>query len=194
MGPKRGPPLHPRGPVTHLTEEQKIWILHEHRLGLKPADTAKRVGVPDSTVRHFLSSYQKTHKLFPRRGRPRLERDTETIVVPLGEDPFLTLRTQAADDGLPLSAIYKARLENHYRFYKTVPVTSLKQHHKDARVKFLFFNRTTPPPHTASVSELTNFSQRWKQNGMRFQMSSSTNSGAHFPLGVRYARIWGVNA
>jgi hypothetical protein len=113
---------------------------------MKPANTAKRVGVPASTVRHFLSSYERTHMLFPPRGRPSLERDSATIVVPLGEDPFLTLRRQAVGDALPLSAIYKARLENHYRFYKTVPVPSLKQHHKDARVRFCHDQINNPFP------------------------------------------------
>jgi hypothetical protein len=102
MGLKRGLPMHPRGPVHHLTETQKIKIISLRQIGVSPLAMAHNfsptMGASVSTIEKFIRSYDKTQVLFSRRDRPRSGRDTIAITAPLADDPFFTLRQQSTVD------------------------------------------------------------------------------------------------
>jgi hypothetical protein len=66
----RTPPRHPRGPVRHLTEAQKVDILDYSRRWMSPTMIAVKTGVPETTIQNVIKSFAKYQTLTPRRGRP----------------------------------------------------------------------------------------------------------------------------
>jgi hypothetical protein len=83
---------------------------------IRPCFIEEFTGIKACTIYKFLERYERSRQLSPRKERPPLNRDTAAIAAPVADDPFLTLREQQSKSGgLPLSAIYEARTENHYR-------------------------------------------------------------------------------
>jgi hypothetical protein len=76
---KRPKPVHPRGPVHHLTEAETIRIIVMHNFPHIPTgQIATQLSLPESTVKSFLESRDRFHMIFLERGCPRLLIKIET--------------------------------------------------------------------------------------------------------------------
>jgi hypothetical protein len=130
MPPKRGKPLHPRGPV-HETPEMikaKIWTWHTD-LHMPVVMIAKALDMKHQTVSVIINTIRLRGTLHPKRGRPRKIYNAQPIVDGVLADPTLTIRRQSKELHDPASAIYLARITNGLHFYKTVPIPGLLPRH-----------------------------------------------------------------
>jgi hypothetical protein len=92
--PERAGPRTHKDQARRLTEEEKIDILHFHKLYIRPCFIEEFTGIKAGTICKFLERSERSRQLSPRRGRLPLNRDTAAIAGPVADDPFLTLREQ----------------------------------------------------------------------------------------------------
>jgi hypothetical protein len=67
MAKRAGPRTH-RDQARRLTEEEKIDILHFHKMYFRPCFIEEFTGIKACTVRKFLERYERGRQLSPRRG------------------------------------------------------------------------------------------------------------------------------
>jgi hypothetical protein len=124
-----------------LTEADKIQILIFKSHQMRPYEIAQQLGKPDSTVRTFLTTYERRHTLSGKRGRRRRIFPDETANDMLNQvamDPHLSLRDQIAQMGLQIavSCLQKFRHQHHIHCYQQKPFCPLTPEQMAARVQF----------------------------------------------------------
>ena len=91
-----------------LTEEEKVEILRKQaQLGNQWTKIGRMLNIPEGTVRSFYKSYQRHHKLFPKRGQNCIidEEIKSGIIDYVLADPQMTLRDLSSIFGVsPASA------------------------------------------------------------------------------------------
>ena len=88
-------------------------------MGLSYAQISILLGRPRSSISSFVSMYKSSHKLFPKRGRkPIMLNFVHDVTSGLENDPFLTLKRQAADLNISHETIRKIRKRERYSYFK----------------------------------------------------------------------------
>ena len=122
-----------------LTEQKKIRILifHSH-LGNRWTEISQRLSIPESTIRSFVSRYEKSQTLNVQRGRPSTIPETtrDGIVGWVSSNADITLSEVANDFDVSEPFAKKVLNENGITCQRKIAVTPLTEKHKNTRVMF----------------------------------------------------------
>ena len=147
-----------------LSEEEKIMILRYHAIhGDKWTLIGRLLNRPESTVRSFVKTYQRTHKLFPKRG-PKFkitdEQKQEVVDITLNL-PDIDLYTLEDIVGISHTSCKSILNENDINYTQKSKITPLSDIHKQKRTNFCryWMNLNYPLPPIIFSDESTGISR-----------------------------------